>query len=142
MNKKYILGGLIILIILIAFVLFNKSQQSTPITKNTQVVPVEKVIPQTKINTATTSDKTKITIATSTSYTIADIKKHNNEKDCWMAINKKVYDVTLFIASGKHNPQILKGCGLEATSMFSKIGKHNNAKVQGMMPGFVIGDLK
>ena len=59
-----------------------------------------------------------------------------------MAINKKVYDVTLFIASGKHNPQILKGCGLEATSMFSKIGKHNNAKVQGMMPGFVIGDLK
>ena len=48
----------------------------------------------------------------------------------------------VFIASGKHNPKILKGCGLEATSMFDKVGKHLSKEVQGMMPGFVIGDLK
>lgn len=32
-----------------------------------------------------------------TVVTLADLSTHNTEKDCWMAINGKVYDVTKFL---------------------------------------------
>jgi cytochrome b involved in lipid metabolism len=28
------------------------------------------------------------------SYTMADVSKHNNQNDCWTAVNDKVYEVT------------------------------------------------
>lgn len=30
-------------------------------------------------------------------FTYAQVKEHNNEKDVWMVIDDKVYDVTMFL---------------------------------------------
>ena len=32
-------------------------------------------------------------------YSLADVAQHNTEKDCWMTINGKIYDVTKYIDS-------------------------------------------
>jgi cytochrome b involved in lipid metabolism len=33
----------------------------------------------------------------STTYTLDECKKHANDKDCWLVIHGKVYDVTSFL---------------------------------------------
>jgi cytochrome b involved in lipid metabolism len=72
-------------------------------------------------------------------YTLDDIKQHNTPKDCFMVIESKVYDVTKFIASGQHNPQIEMGCGLDATNMFNKERKHQSGKSKSLLDQFLIG---
>ena len=42
-------------------------------------------------------------------FTLAEVSKHNQPDDCWMALNGKVYDVTEFIALGKHGAAINQG---------------------------------
>jgi cytochrome b involved in lipid metabolism len=34
---------------------------------------------------------------TDTTYTLSDLKAHNTEKSCWIAVHGKVYDVTDFL---------------------------------------------
>ena len=48
---------------------------------------------------------------------VDDVAKHNTKEDCWMIVNQNVYDVTSFIAIGKHM-QIDQYCGKEATTEF------------------------
>ena len=53
--------------------------------------------------------------------TLEEIALHDQKSDCWFAIEDKVYDVTEFIASGKHpgKEAIIQGCGKDATELFN-----------------------
>lgn len=97
------------------------------------------------------NNENKITNTTETSivsntnknilYKLSEIALHNTEKDCWMVINKKVYNATDFIASGQHNKKILEGCGKDATSFFANVDKHSSEKVQIQLSKLLIGTL-
>jgi cytochrome b involved in lipid metabolism len=52
------------------------------------------------------------------SYTLDDVSSRSSADDCWIALHGKVYDVTGFIASGRHGPAILEGCGTDGTELF------------------------
>ena len=49
-------------------------------------------------------------------YTLDEIKTHNKENDCWIIVNKKVYDVTKFINNHPGGKQcLLKKAGTDCT---------------------------
>lgn len=78
--------------------------------------------------------------------TMTEIEKHATKTDCWFAIEGKVYDVTGFIASGKHGggDAIIDGCGKDATQMFTmrpQDGKPHSDMAKGFLPNFQIGTL-
>ncbi|RJQ34013.1 hypothetical protein C4566_02700 [Candidatus Parcubacteria bacterium] len=81
-------------------------------------------------------------------YDLAEISKHSTAEDCWLLIDGKVYDVTAFIASGKHGggDAILAGCGIDATELFKTrpmgTGTDHSEKAYSFLPNFYIGDLK
>lgn len=72
------------------------------------------------------------------SYTAADVATHSNASSCWLILDAKVYDVTKFIPSHPGGEAILKGCGKDATQMFSR----HPASAKAMKEQFYIGDLK
>ena len=60
-------------------------------------------------------------------YTLLEVKHHNNNEDCWIVANNKVYDVTKYIKEhpgGKYS--IVKNAGTDQTKSYnfhSKKGK-------------------
>jgi len=80
-------------------------------------------------------------------YTLKQVAKHNTAKDCWMMIEKKVYNVTKFIASQKHpgGAAIIQGCGKNATKLFNTrpMGSKtpHSDKARSFLPNFLIGQL-
>jgi cytochrome b involved in lipid metabolism len=121
MNKKIIITILVIIIIAIAsiFLLGNRG----PLTK-TDNIPARN---DTVIN----------------SYSISDIALHDKATDCWMAIDGKVIDPTVFIAAGLHpNDNIVDGCGKDATAMFTQVDKHDGGKAKTALKQYEIGVLK
>ena len=97
-------------------------------------------------STTTTPSTTEVSqhvdLSHAPSYSLVDVSSHISSSDCWMAIDGKVYDVTGYIASGQHNPEIVRGCGLDASQMFAEERKHSRGKAQALLPGLVIGTLK
>lgn len=69
-----------------------------------------------------------------------EIAKHNTKKDCWTAIESRVFDITGYIALEKHKPSITKACGIDATEMMTK--HKNPEKTKEILDGYYIGDLK
>lgn len=121
MNKKIIITALTIIILVAVVLLLNKKR------------------PVTSVNVPTRND----TITTINSYSLSDIAIHNKATDCWMVINGKVIDTTVFIAAGLHpNDNILQGCGLDATSLFTQVDKHDGGKAKAALKQYEIGVLK
>jgi len=78
--------------------------------------------------------------------TLAEIAKHATADNCWFAIEGKVYDVTAFIAGGKHpgGEAILAGCGKDATEMFNERpsdGESHSAAARLGLEKFYLGQL-
>lgn len=73
---------------------------------------------------------------------LSEVGLHNTPSDCWMIIDTTVYDVTSYIVSGQHNPEIVRGCGLDATTMFSEVRKHQRGETRDILPQFAIGTLR
>ncbi|GEM_PF-5971640 len=71
--------------------------------------------------------------------TMEELSKHNSENDCWLLIGQNIYDVTEFIPMHP-NRDIVKGCGLDATSMFEGESKHRGEAVA-ILDDFLIGYL-
>ncbi|WOL11324.1 cytochrome b5-like [Canna indica] len=73
-------------------------------------------------------------------YTYAEVSTHKDDKDCWLAIDGKVYDVTKFLLDHPGGPEILlASTGIDATSDFEDIGHSSTAKA--MMDDYYIGDI-
>ncbi|CAG8603506.1 3283_t:CDS:2 [Scutellospora calospora] len=72
-------------------------------------------------------------------YSINQVEKHNAEGDCWIIIDKKVYDCTKFL---KVHPggidAILINAGKDVTDEFNAI--HSN-RARSKLTNFYIGDL-
>ena len=72
--------------------------------------------------------------------TLEEVAMHATSKDCYLAIEGKVYDVTKFIYKHPGSLAILKGVGKDATSIFDKIGHSNRAR--NIMRKYYIGNIK
>jgi nitrate reductase (NAD(P)H) len=72
-------------------------------------------------------------------HSLEQVSKHNNENDCWIIIDKKVYDTTKFL---KNHPggkaSILINAGTDVTDEFNAI---HSAKARDRLSEFYIGDL-
>lgn len=79
-------------------------------------------------------------------YGLAEVATHNSEKDCWMAIEGKVYNVTEFIPKHPGGKAIVGGCGKDASTLFNERPTNNKgphpAQANELLKGFFIGDLK
>ena len=52
-------------------------------------------------------------------YTAADVAKHNSKADCWTIISGSVYNLTDFIPQHPGGEEILRACGVDATTLFT-----------------------
>jgi cytochrome b involved in lipid metabolism len=63
--------------------------------------------------------------ATSDSFSLAEISKHNSRYDCYLIINNNVYDVSSYISYHPAGSRtITSRCGKEVTGIFARI--HSN----------------
>ena len=128
MNKKVIVIGLIILLIVIISGIFLAGTEPAKTTGKSvlEVTPIATTAPETLVR-----EQEK-------SYTGQEVKKHNSEKDCWTAIGSKVYDITSFIEAGVHGKSVLLACGKDATDIFSQY--HGNS-AKNVLEKYYIGAL-
>jgi len=105
------------------------NEPASPPTNGPVMMPPS---PPTPINAPTETAKT---------YSLADIASHNQPNDCWTAISGKVYDISPYIALGKHKPSINTGCGIDGTVLFQSKPAHENGAL-GMLQNYYIGDLQ
>ncbi|WOG85943.1 hypothetical protein DCAR_0105136 [Daucus carota subsp. sativus] len=73
-------------------------------------------------------------------FTLSQVSKHNNPKDCWLIIEGKVYDVTKFLEEHPGGDDVLLSVtAKDATDDFEDIGHSSTAKA--MLDEFYIGDI-
>ncbi|KAI3450865.1 hypothetical protein Pfo_007530 [Paulownia fortunei] len=73
-------------------------------------------------------------------FTLAEVSEHNTNKDCWLVISGKVYDVTKFLEDHPGGDEVLvSSTGKDATDDFEDVGHSASAKA--MMEEFYIGDI-
>ena len=75
-------------------------------------------------------------------FTLAEVKKNNNDKNCWTIVDENVYNLTSWINShpGGSNA-ILSLCGVDGTSAF-KAQHTGRAGPIGQLDSYKIGKLK
>lgn len=76
-----------------------------------------------------------------TIYTLEEVSEHDNEDDCWIIIDGKVYDVTPYIdyhPGGKGF--VLPAAGKDATQLFNESEHSNTAR--DLLPKYCIGTVK
>ena len=71
-------------------------------------------------------------------YDFTEMKKHNSESDCWIAIHKKAYDITPFITHPGGREILLEHSGRDATEAFEDHGHTEVARM--MLDDFYIGE--
>jgi len=82
---------------------------------------------------STNNDSTTIT------YLLSTVSKHNNETSCWTVIDGNIYDITSYISSHPAGIQkILKGCGVDATNLYGRVGAHDVSRLSNVLIGKII----
>ncbi|KAH6829791.1 cytochrome B5 isoform B [Perilla frutescens var. hirtella] len=73
-------------------------------------------------------------------FTLAEVSEHNSDKDCWIVIAGKVYDVTKFLEDHPGGDDvIISSTGKDATDDFEDVGHSASAKA--MMEEFYVGEI-
>lgn len=57
---------------------------------------------------------------TDKTYTIDEVASHNSRADCWTVISGQVYELSDFITRHPGGDDIVRACGVDATSLFTK----------------------
>ncbi|KAL3524441.1 hypothetical protein ACH5RR_017275 [Cinchona calisaya] len=71
-------------------------------------------------------------------YSYEDVIRHDKNKDCWLIISGKVYDVTPFMKDHPGGGDVLlSSTGKDATNDFEDVGHSDSAK--DMMDKYYIG---
>jgi|YNPBryunderm2012_1023409.scaffolds.fasta_scaffold30499_2 cytochrome b involved in lipid metabolism len=122
--KKELIFGLIMVLIVSGglFFVFNKKEEKK------QRIEIKKVEQETPKKS---------------SFSISDVAKHNNENDCWIVIDGKVYDVTSYIESHPGGRVMANFCGQDGSLAFATKGKnkpHSPAAYE-ILKTLYIGDL-
>jgi cytochrome b involved in lipid metabolism len=141
MNNKLIIafiGGLIVFGVL-AFFLFSGSKNEEPLeVVDTTAEEVNRGVTQ-EIAIEDKSEEMK-------SFSIQDIESHDQESDCWLVIEGKVYEVTSWIPTHPGGKAILEGCGTDATELFKTrpmgSGTEHSSRAKGLLDSYYIGDLE
>jgi len=123
MKKEFIFGLIMVLIVGGGlFFVFNKKEEKK------QRIEIKKVEQETPKKS---------------SFSISDVAKHNNENDCWIVIDGKVYDVTSYIESHPGGKVMANFCGQDGSLAFATKGKnkpHSPAAYE-ILKTLYIGDL-
>ncbi|KAL9447100.1 hypothetical protein AB3S75_014718 [Citrus x aurantiifolia] len=82
-------------------------------------------------------------------YTLSQIAEHKSKKDCWLAINGRVLNVTRFLEEHPGGEEVLmEAAGKDATKQFEEIG-HSKAAHEllfnyrvGVLQGYKLEDTE
>ncbi|CAH1109450.1 unnamed protein product [Psylliodes chrysocephalus] len=75
-----------------------------------------------------------------TQYSLAEVKKHNDNKSTWIAIHNEVYDVTAFLNEHPGGEEVLlEQAGREASEAFEDVGHSSDARE--LMNKYKIGEI-
>ncbi|XP_064640287.1 cytochrome b5-like isoform X2 [Lineus longissimus] len=75
-----------------------------------------------------------------TTYTLEEVKKHNDSKSSWLVIHDRVYDVTKFLEEHPGGEEVLlELAGAFATESFEDVG--HSADARELMKDYDIGSL-
>jgi hypothetical protein len=110
------------------------SQSAAPAAPSQSAVPSQSAAPS-KSPAASQS-------SSGPTFTLAEVKKNNNDKNCWTIVDENVYNLTTWIKShpGGENA-ILSLCGVDGTSAFKS--KHTGSPGPvGQLDSYKIGKLK
>jgi cytochrome b involved in lipid metabolism len=150
MNKKIILiGGIIFLILIVAGIFIYVNKQKEVLSPNQIKTEKQEISPlqdqsiqsqnQEKLTQTSGEEKTEENEKT---YTMEEVAKHNSKESCWSVIRGKVYDLTNWIDRHPGGAdKILRICGKDGTDLFVKIhgGRKNPEEI---LKSFEIGVLK
>ena len=73
-------------------------------------------------------------------FTAAEVALHQSAEDCWLIIDKKVYDVTPYIAEHPGGDAIFRHAGCDVTEGFN--GPQHPPRVFDLIDDFYVGDLQ
>ncbi|KAH9619634.1 hypothetical protein KSS87_011171 [Heliosperma pusillum] len=73
-------------------------------------------------------------------FTLAEVAEHNSNKDCWLVIGGKVYNVTKFLEDHPGGDDVLlSATGKDATDDFEDVGHSSTARA--MMDEMYVGEI-
>lgn len=76
---------------------------------------------------------------------LEEVAKHSKKDDCYMIIEKKVYDLTSYIDKHPGGIIITRFCGKDGTQAFNSRGKNkepHSPKAREILKNYYIGDLE
>lgn len=79
-----------------------------------------------------------------TPLTREELAKHNNQNDCWLLIDGKVYDVTSYIDLHPDREAIIAGCGIDSSILYDTRGKKgspHSPKADALLEKYYLGKL-
>lgn len=77
-------------------------------------------------------------------YSIDQVQLHKTQNDCWMVINKQVYDLSNYLPNHDRYLNIRDWCGQDATQDYNTkagLNKAHSLKADEMLKAYVIGEL-